>query len=77
MSKRGVECWLRGLAKSLTIYAGTLVLILGYMQDQKDIINQYIGKEHSGLVFMGIGLLIIMLRARTSKSLTEKGRPKE
>jgi hypothetical protein len=65
--------WLRGLARSWTAHAGTLVLVVRYLQGQTDWITQHFGESATGDVLMGLGLLMIVLRAKTTQSLESKG----
>lgn len=65
--------WLRGLSRSLTVHAGTLVLVVGYLQGQTAWITRHFGAAATGDVLMILGLLMIVLRAKTTQSLESKG----
>jgi hypothetical protein len=65
--------WLRGLATSWTAHTGTYLAVLGYLQTQNGLIEKYIGKDSMGLVMMLFGLLIVVLRVKTTESLESKG----
>lgn len=65
--------WLKGLSKSLTVHAGTLVLLVGYLQGQDAWLTRHLGESATGDVLMGLGVLMILLRAKTSESLESKG----
>lgn len=65
--------WLRGLSKSITVHAGTLVLLVGYLQGQDEWLTNTFGADATGNVLMGLGALMILLRAKTSESLESKG----
>jgi hypothetical protein len=65
--------WLKGMSKSLTVHAGTLVLVVGYLQGQDAWITRHFGESATGDVMMGLGVLMILLRAKTSESLESKG----
>lgn len=65
--------WLKGLSKSLTVHAGTLVLVVGYLQGQDAWLTNTFGESVTGDILMGLGVLMILLRAKTSESLESKG----
>jgi hypothetical protein len=65
--------WLKGLSRSLTVHAGTLVLVVGYLQGQTEWITRHFGETATGDVLMGLGVLMILLRAKTTQSLESKG----
>jgi hypothetical protein len=65
--------WLKGMSKSLTVHAGTLVLVVGYLQGQTEWITRHFGEAATGDVLMGLGVLMILLRAKTTQSLESKG----
>jgi len=65
--------WLKGLMKSLTVHAGTLVLIVGYLQGQGEWLTKTFGPDAAGNTLMGLGVLMILLRVKTTESLESKG----
>ena len=47
--------------------------MVGYLQGQTDWITRHLGEAATGDVLMGLGVLMILLRAKTSESLESKG----
>ncbi len=65
--------WLRGLSRSWTAHAGTYIAIVGYLQTQDKLIDRYLGADATGILMMLFGLIVVVLRARTTESLSTKG----
>lgn len=65
--------WLKGLLKSWTAHTGTLLAVLGYLQTQDKLIEQWFGPDALGVLMMTFGILVVGLRARTTESLESKG----
>ena len=65
--------WMRGLSRSWTAHAGTYIAIVGYLQTQDKLIDRYLGADATGILMMVFGLIVVVLRAKTSESLTAKG----
>ncbi len=65
--------WLRGLSRSWTAHAGTYIAIVGYLQTQDKLIDRYLGADATGILMMLFGLIVVVLRARTTESLAAKG----
>lgn len=65
--------WLRGMSRSWTAHAGTYIAIVGYLQTQDKLIDRYLGADATGILMMVFGLIVVVLRARTTESLTAKG----
>ena len=65
--------WKRGLSRSWTAHAGTYLAIVGYLQTQDKLIDRYLGADATGILMMVFGLIVVVLRAKTSESLTAKG----
>ncbi len=65
--------WLRGLSRSWTAHAGTYIDVVGYLQTQDKLIDRYLGADATGILMMVFGLIVVVLRAKTSESLTAKG----
>jgi len=61
-----------GSMKSKTQWIGVIVIVLGILQDQSQMLSILIGPEHMGKVMAAIGLVFMVLRAVTSTSLAEK-----
>jgi hypothetical protein len=66
---------IKGGFKSKTIWFGTAVTILGIVQST--IPTLALTPTQTGLVGMAIGIVVVILRAITSDSLSEKGSPDE
>jgi len=65
--------WLRGMSRSWTAHAGTYIAIVGYLQTQDKLIDRYLGADATGILMMLFGLIVVLLRARTTESLAAKG----
>lgn len=69
--------WLRGARRSLTIWfnsvAGTMIAALPYAQDALPQLAQYIGPQTYKIMAAVIVLGNIILRAKTSTALPDKG----
>ncbi len=65
--------WLRGMSRSWTAHAGTYIAIVGYLQTQDKLIDRYLGADATGILMMLFGLIVVVLRARTTESLSAKG----
>ena len=65
--------WLRGLSRSLTVHSASLVMIVGYFQTQDKFITKTFGEDVTGQIMMLLGLLMVLLRAKTNESLASKG----
>lgn len=65
--------FLKGLSRSLTAHAATLVMVVGYFQTQDKWLTNTFGPDATGDVLIGLGALMILLRAKTTESLAEKG----
>lgn len=65
--------WLRGLSRSWTAHAGTYIAVVGYLQTQDKLIDRYLGADATGILMMLFGLIVVVLRARTTESLSAKG----
>ena len=65
--------WLRGLSRSWTAHAGTYIAVVGYLQTQDKLIDRYLGADATGILMMVFGLIVVILRAKTSESLSAKG----
>jgi hypothetical protein len=69
------KAWWRGAMKSWTISTSTVIMFLGYLQSQTDYLAQLFTRRQMGFVMLGIGVLMFVLRARTTESLADKGTP--
>jgi len=65
---------LRGLSRSWTAHTGTWLAVIGYLQTQDKIITEWFGPDAVGQIMICFGLLIVILRAKTSESLEARGR---
>lgn len=65
--------WLRGLSRSWTAHAGTYIAVVGYLQTQDKLIDKWLGPDATGSLMMLFGLIVVILRAKTSESLSAKG----
>jgi len=61
-----------GSLRSKTQWLGAIVMVLGILQDQGQLLTQLIGPDHMGKVMAAIGLAFMVLRALTTSSLEDK-----
>ena len=66
-----------GSVKSKTQWVGALVVLLGILVDNAQLVGQLIPPEYMGKAMSGVGLLFMFMRSITSTSLEEKAAPKE
>lgn len=64
---------LKGATRSKTVYLGLLVTILGFLQSQSMVFENLLTPQTWGLINVGIGVLIIVIRFLTVQSLEAKG----
>jgi hypothetical protein len=76
MTLRRLKYILKGYAKSLTARTGELLFAAGYLQTQGDTLQKWFGQNAAGNVMMVLGLVVGLLRLRTTQSLADKGAPK-
>jgi hypothetical protein len=63
----------KGAAISKTVWFGLALTVFGFLQNQGDVWAVFVDPKYVGLLNMGIGLVVIVLRFFTTTSLTEKG----
>jgi len=61
-----------GSLKSKTQWVAMLLIALGVLQDQSQVLTQFLGPDVMGKVLAGGGVLMALLRAITTSSLTDK-----
>lgn len=71
MKKPDIKKAVKDRAISKTYWFGLALMALGYVQDNFSMLESFLG-EYSGLVYIGIGLVVLILRERTTQSLSEK-----
>lgn len=64
---------LRGALRSWTTHAGVYIAVIGYLQTQDKLIDKWLGPDATGSLMILFGLLVVILRAKTSESLSAKG----
>lgn len=62
----------QGAARSWTVWAGTAIAVLGFVQSQLPSLQAQIPEAAYGWINMAIGAVMIGLRFRTSESLADK-----
>src|SRR4030065_1798735 len=62
--------WLRGWRRSWTANAGTLIVVLGVIQSNIAAFN--LSPHQQGYALIAIGVLMAVLRSKTSKPLSER-----
>ena len=58
--------------KSWTINYGLVLVILGSLQQNFDYLKTLIGEKNYGLAFVAIGIVVVVLRFKTTNSLEDK-----
>ena len=58
--------------KSWTINYGLLLVILGSLQQNFDYLRKSIGEENYGLSFVAIGVVVVVLRFKTTTAVEDK-----
>lgn len=61
-----------GASKSKTMWFAYGLAVLGVMETQYKLIEQYIPEEYRGLTYVAIGAAVAVLRIVTTKALAEK-----
>lgn len=62
-----------GALRSWTTHAGVYIAVIGYLQTQDKLIDKWLGPDATGSLMMLSGLIVVILRAKTSESLSAKG----
>lgn len=65
--------WLKGLSRSLTVQSAALIAVAGYFQTQGKWLTKVFGEDTTGHIMMLLGLLMVLLRIKTTESLESKG----
>lgn len=60
------------VAKSKTLLFAYVLAVLGVVETQYSLIEKFVPEEYRGLVFVGIGAVVAMLRVVTTQALSEK-----
>lgn len=63
----------KGAARSKTVWLGLGLAVFGFLQTQDDVLGQFVSDKTMGLIDMGFGLAVVILRFITTESLAEKG----
>jgi len=58
--------------KSWTINYGLLLVILGSLQQNFDYLRKLIGEENYGLAFVAVGIVVVVLRFKTTTAVEDK-----
>ena len=58
--------------KSWTINYGLLLVILGSLQQNFDYLRKLIGEENYGLTFVAVGIVVVVLRFKTTTAVEDK-----
>ena len=58
--------------KSWTINYGLLLVILGSLQQNFDYLRKIIGEENYGLSFVAVGVVVVVLRFKTTTAVEDK-----
>lgn len=63
--------WIKKLHKSKTIIFSWLLLILGVVEINMHMLQEYLG-EYYGITFMCVAIITAILRASTSQRISDK-----
>lgn len=66
-----------GAVTSKTAWFSVALLVLGFLEQNQQLLTNLIPAQYMGVVIAGIGFLSLLLRATTTTSLVEKAQPKE
>lgn len=70
----GIGVWLRGLAKSWTAWTGVLLVALPeLMTAAEPLLTETMGPEGWKRVVQVVGIVVVVLRLKTTQSLAAKG----
>jgi hypothetical protein len=70
LNRELLKNWLRGWRRSWTANAGTLIVVLGVIQSNIAAFN--LTPHQQGYALIAIGVLMAILRSKTSKPLSER-----
>lgn len=62
-----------GLVKSKTSWFGVALLVLGFLEQNSQLLETVVPTQYFGLFMSGVGFLTILLRTITTTSVVEKG----
>lgn len=63
-----IKQWL----KSWTVNYGLLLVIAGSLQQNFDYLKTLVGEKNYGLLFVVVGIVVVVLRFKTTKALEDK-----
>jgi len=62
----------KGAVKSKTVWLGLALAVFGFLQTQDSVIGQFVSEKAMGVINMGFGLAVIVLRFLTTMPLSDK-----
>jgi hypothetical protein len=65
-----------GAARSKLMWLGLAVLVMGQLQEHKDLLDAIVPPKYQGAVYSLLGIAIMVARFFTTESLTNKGAKK-
>lgn len=63
---------IKGALKSKTMQFSMALAVLGVLETQYRMVENFVPEEYRGLVFVGIGVITAVLRVVTTEALSEK-----
>lgn len=63
---------IKKMFKSWTINYGLLLVIAGSLQQNFDYLKSMVGEKNYGLLFVLVGILVVVLRFKTTTPVSEK-----
>lgn len=67
-----VKIWFIRGVRSKTIRASTIIAVLGVIQANKDFLSTFLTPKQFGFVMLGIAIIMVILRAKTTNALEDK-----
>jgi len=67
-----IKIWFIRVIRSNTINTATVIAVLGVIQANSDFLSAVLTPKQFGWVMMGISIIMIVLRAKTTNSLKDK-----
>ena len=64
--------WIIRLSKSKTINTAHVIVVLGAIQSQSEFFSRWLSPADMGTFISGVGIIMYILRAKTTGALTDK-----
>ena len=67
-----IKIWFDRIIRSKTLHAANVIAILGILQANSDFLSTVLTAKQFGFVMMGISVLMVILRIKTTNRLQDK-----